>query len=178
MDHLTIAQLLGNYGEFVGAIAVVVTLIYLARQVRANSEMLSRSVQASRIESSRAVNEGFDRWRSMIVDTESEELWFRGINDLSELNRAELIRFTMIASTFIWNCSFMYQQQRTEGLYPDVNEQLWQDLFVHPGFREWLNEHYQFFSHDFGDFLREAEAAVGTHRLKPGKPSSLLPGKH
>jgi len=34
MDHLTFAQLLGNYGEFVGSIAVLVTLAYLATQVR------------------------------------------------------------------------------------------------------------------------------------------------
>ena len=34
MDHQAFAQLLGNYGEFVGAIAVVVTLGYLAVQIR------------------------------------------------------------------------------------------------------------------------------------------------
>ena len=34
MDHQAFAQLLGNYGEFVGAVAVVATLIYLALQVR------------------------------------------------------------------------------------------------------------------------------------------------
>ena len=34
MDHQALAQLLGNYGEFLGAIGVVVTLIYLARQIR------------------------------------------------------------------------------------------------------------------------------------------------
>jgi hypothetical protein len=34
VDHQAFAQLLGNYGEFVGAIAVVVTLGYLAFQVR------------------------------------------------------------------------------------------------------------------------------------------------
>lgn len=34
MDHLTFAQLLGNYGEFVGSIAVLATLVYLATQVR------------------------------------------------------------------------------------------------------------------------------------------------
>ena len=33
MDHLTFAQLLGNYGEFVGAIAVVATLVILVDQV-------------------------------------------------------------------------------------------------------------------------------------------------
>jgi len=41
MDHLTFAQLLGNYGEFVGAIAVVATLAYLAVQIRQNSQMLA-----------------------------------------------------------------------------------------------------------------------------------------
>ena len=34
MDHQAFAQLLGNYGEFVGAIAVVVTLVYLAAHAR------------------------------------------------------------------------------------------------------------------------------------------------
>ena len=34
MDHQTFAQLLGNYGEFVGSLGVVVTLFYLATQVR------------------------------------------------------------------------------------------------------------------------------------------------
>lgn len=34
MDHQSIAQLLGNYGEFIGSIAVVATLFYFARQMR------------------------------------------------------------------------------------------------------------------------------------------------
>jgi len=38
MDHQAFAQLLGNYGEFIGAIAVVVTLFYLAVQIRQNTE--------------------------------------------------------------------------------------------------------------------------------------------
>ena len=47
MDHLTFAQLLGNYGEFIGAVAVVVTLVYLAAQIRQNTKQLaSSSLQA------------------------------------------------------------------------------------------------------------------------------------
>jgi hypothetical protein len=38
MDLMSITQILGNLGEFAGAIAVVITLVYLARQVRGNSE--------------------------------------------------------------------------------------------------------------------------------------------
>ena len=40
MDHQTFAQLLGNYGEFFGAIAVVATLGYLAVQIRQNTRSL------------------------------------------------------------------------------------------------------------------------------------------
>ena len=38
MSPLEIAQFLGSVGEFLGAIAVVVTLVYLARQVHSSSE--------------------------------------------------------------------------------------------------------------------------------------------
>lgn len=34
MDHQAIAQLLGNYGEFIGSLAILVTLAYLSIQVR------------------------------------------------------------------------------------------------------------------------------------------------
>ena len=34
MDHQAFAQLLGNYGEFVGSLAILITLVYLSIQVR------------------------------------------------------------------------------------------------------------------------------------------------
>ena len=40
MDHQEFAQLLGNYGEFVGAIAVVATLVYLTAQIRQNTRAM------------------------------------------------------------------------------------------------------------------------------------------
>ena len=40
MDHQAFAQLLGNYGEFVGAVAVVGTLVYLAAQIRQNTRAM------------------------------------------------------------------------------------------------------------------------------------------
>ena len=53
MDHLTFAQLLGNYGEFVGAIAVVATLFYLARQVSHSKESVDANTKA--LEESRKI---------------------------------------------------------------------------------------------------------------------------
>jgi hypothetical protein len=48
MDHQAFAQLLGNYGEFVGAVAVVATLIYLTIQIRQNNLMLRRQAHMDR----------------------------------------------------------------------------------------------------------------------------------
>jgi hypothetical protein len=44
MDHQAFAQLLGNYGEFIGAIAVLVTLAYLAVQVRHNTRSMQSQI--------------------------------------------------------------------------------------------------------------------------------------
>ena len=49
MDHLTFAQLLGNYGEFVGAIAVVMTLGYLAVQIRQNTNGMQLLLTSSKL---------------------------------------------------------------------------------------------------------------------------------
>ena len=38
MSTLEISQLLGNYGEFVGAIAIVITLVYLTVQIRQSNQ--------------------------------------------------------------------------------------------------------------------------------------------
>ncbi len=47
MSAMETAQLLGNYGEFVGAIAVVLTLFYLSVQIRQSSRsMRSSAAQA------------------------------------------------------------------------------------------------------------------------------------
>jgi hypothetical protein len=54
MDHQAFAQLLGSYGEFIGAIAVVLTLGYLAVQVRQNTHQIqsnAASVEASTYQS-------------------------------------------------------------------------------------------------------------------------------
>ena len=39
MDHQAFAQMLGNYGEFAGALGVLVTLVYLSVQVRQTNKI-------------------------------------------------------------------------------------------------------------------------------------------
>ena len=52
MTMLELSQVLGNWGEFIGAIAVVVTLVYLARQVK-------HSMAATEANTRRTINVAF-----------------------------------------------------------------------------------------------------------------------
>jgi hypothetical protein len=55
MDHQAFAQLLGSYGEFFGAIAVVITLIYFGVQLRkteiATKNSTASAMQVARVDS-------------------------------------------------------------------------------------------------------------------------------
>ena len=82
MDHLTFAQLLGNYGEFVGAIAVVATLGYLAVQIR----------QQNRESRQAAMSTVAQGWRDAIGragEPEIVDLTMRGLEDFNSLNPGE-----------------------------------------------------------------------------------------
>jgi len=50
MDHQAFAQLLGSYGEFIGAMSVVATLVYLAVQVRQNTKLATIHVNNATVE--------------------------------------------------------------------------------------------------------------------------------
>lgn len=58
MDHQVFAQLLGNYGEFVGAIGVVVTLAYLAVQVRLSRQATDANTKVTRAASAALSQDG------------------------------------------------------------------------------------------------------------------------
>ena len=55
MDHQAFAQLLGNYGEFLGSIAVLATLLYLSVQVRQAKNQLNLAGRQARADSARDV---------------------------------------------------------------------------------------------------------------------------
>ena len=95
MDHLTFAQLLGNYGEFVGAIAVVVTLGYLAVQVRHSREATEANTKslkaAARFESGRYWTEETIR---MALSPDMATIVATGFEDASRLNDGDRERQT------------------------------------------------------------------------------------
>ena len=74
MSALEFSQLLGNYGEFVGAIAIVITLTYLAMQLRQNT-------RAARAQTVQDLNKGIANY--LLVQAQSAELgsaWSKAVD--------------------------------------------------------------------------------------------------
>lgn len=96
MDHQTFAQLLGNYGEFLGAIAVVATLVYVAIQVRYTRETLQENSIALRRSEMLSTYEQHDRYRLALLNPETADLWTKSVEG-EKLSDADELRFSQLA---------------------------------------------------------------------------------
>ena len=99
MSALEFSQLLGNYGEFVGAIAIVVTLAYLAIQIRQNTRMMRSSIRQAR--SDNAVHLYSLAATSVIAEIRERESRGEALTELEE------------ERIFLWNICTWRQQQTT-----------------------------------------------------------------
>ena len=78
---------LAAWGEFIGGIGVIVSLIYLASQIRQNSKLL-RSSTASSTTASQT-----DTGRLVVQDSDVARIYWDGMADRPSLSQADLRRF-------------------------------------------------------------------------------------
>ena len=117
MDIPSTAQLLGNFGEFIGAIAVVITLVYLAVQVRlgkksldASTQLIQRGYDLQVSDTQKLISESVsEHLRPMVQDAELAQIWLDGISgkDLSEVDQ---FRFRAMCHESIWQEATMHDR--------------------------------------------------------------------
>ena len=93
-------ETLGAWGEFVGGIAVVLTLIYLAFQTRQNSKQIEQSLKLHALAMATSHAGNFQKlWSTIAQDEELGSLWKRSQQG-GELTEAETARID--ALYMIW----------------------------------------------------------------------------
>ena len=99
-------QDLGAIGETVGAVAVVITLIYLAKQIRENS----RQIRVSSITAiNQLINEGFD---PIYNNQAYSEVWFRGLESRELLDDFQRNLFDLFMARLMNSfCTVLVQYQ-------------------------------------------------------------------
>jgi len=96
MDHLSFAALLGNYGEFLGAIGVVVTLGYLAVQIRHNTR--SNRVSAE-LECLKLLTDWVGR---VSASKDAQRLWDLVADGSEPLSTEDSRQYIWLAGEFGW----------------------------------------------------------------------------
>ncbi len=123
---------LGNIGEFVGAIGVIVTLAYLALQIRSNTHGLRSSAVQS------IADRGVQFLLTLATDVAISEILDRGYADLDSLSPEERRRFRQVIHAQMQHYESVYYHYRTgfldEGQWLPMQRRL-QYSFGRPGVR-------------------------------------------
>lgn len=148
MDLATLA----NLGEFVGGLVVMVSLVYLAHQVRQNTLSL-------RTENYARILDRMSKIQSQIaIDRDLNRIVSIGSQDPGTLTPSERIRFTWAMYELIGAGEFMFHQGQDDTLPPDVWER-WKATIVwwlsFPGIRAWWAARPSPFSTSFEAFVDE-----------------------
>jgi hypothetical protein len=151
---------LAAWGEFIGGIAVVVSLLYLASQIRQNSRLLRTSTGST---SSSAAN---DNLTLIVQDPEVAKMYMDGTSDRSSLAEVDQFRFDALMMMQINGLQQEYQFAVDGVVGPalwEMRKRVMRGFLQQPGVKEWWTGMRHNFSEDFGEFLdglrREGEAA-------------------
>ncbi len=156
MDITTLAA----WGEFLGGIGVIASLIYLASQIRQNSKLLRVSTTISACESD------IEFAKLRIEKPEAMLVLRAGYADRESLTEVEQERFDAFLdlTTRILQKDYLVAQDGAMKLSLWHGEQrgiAW--VLRQPGSQQWWDEYRFTFSDEFGEFvdglIREGEAA-------------------
>jgi hypothetical protein len=158
MPDITI---LAAWGEFLGGIAVVVSLVYLASQIRSNTRMLQVSTTVAYGETDMEIS------KLIIADPEVGRIFREGAADRESLTVAERNRFDDLLAMATRQFQRTYFVAQEGAMKPAI----WQGakkghgwVLQQRGSQQWWKESRFFFSDEFAEFvdglIREGEAAA------------------
>lgn len=125
---------IGAIGETLGALGVIVSLVYLATQLKSNS--VASAVEA-KLNTTRFMTE-FNR--DFILHPGLYDLWDRGSKDPEVLNAEETARFSNLNLNAFWYFAASFYQYRVDRLTPGdlfELEQIMEFWLTRKGIESW-----------------------------------------
>jgi hypothetical protein len=105
---------LANIGQVIGAVAVVVSLFYVAHQIRQNTN-------AVRSATAQAVHEHFANWYQVLAsDPVLSQIAAKGLRDYTSLSEQERVRFIAAFMSFLSYSQNAFLKWRQKLLAPDL----------------------------------------------------------
>jgi hypothetical protein len=137
-------------GQIVGAIAVVISLIYVAREIRTNA-------RSARVASLHDVN----RWLGeLVAHPHVRELYYRGIHDFESLKGADIVGFSTLMDQVFYIFQELYYQHLDGHLDPRMwgpSEAVMRDLNGYPGVQAWWRSRSHWFNEEFVKHVNQTQ---------------------
>ena len=146
-------QAVGAVGELIGGIAVVLSLIYIAMQMRQNTRQIGENTLALQLASRDRAQQSFSRWRQLVGDSSMSDLYLRGCRDYEGLAAPERFRFGLVLQELFFAFEGMFQQVHVS-VYPRSAWEAAQGkelcaLLGQPGARAWFERNRHQFLPEF-----------------------------
>ena len=160
-------EALGAVGEIVGAVAVVLTLGYLAVQIRQNTRTVRASTHQATMRSWNEINVAFGS------DPVAANLLLRGSEDLAQLEHDERFQYTLLMRAVLGTYADAFLQFR-ERL---ISREVWSTsggniatILKGPGAREWWERNRHLYPEAFQQAVSQLLAARGKEQRGEERP--------
>ena len=143
---------LANYAEVVGGGAVIISLIYVAIQIRQNTAVVRTSNYAD-------LSFKVSEFNQLIAENgELAEIYTRGTASYKELSEIEQIRFNMTISRLMQAVQAMFhlrQRGYIDSKLAQTNFDSVALFLAAPGLQEWWQDNKQWWESEFQHFVNE-----------------------
>lgn len=152
---------LANYAEVIGGVAVLISLIYVAIQIRQNTAVVRTSNYAD-------LSFKVSEFNQMIAENdELADIYTRGTESYQNLSEIEQIRFNMTVSRLMQAIQAMFhlrQRGYIDSKLAQTNFDSVALFLAAPGLQEWWQANSQWWESEFQHFVNGL-IAMGKQRL-------------
>jgi hypothetical protein len=162
------ANVAAAFGQILGALAVVVSLLYLARQVRDNTRTQHGAAYHANIANSIAMA------TSICTHPELADLLERAQRNPSLLSAQEKLRWHVYMIMIFRHYDNLHYQHRLGSLETELwsaSEKTLDHWFTHPGWRAWFESNQGLISARFRAVCLERLAAAASPALPASTPA-------
>ena len=161
MNHAVNWEAISAIGQLVGALAVVISLIYLAREVRSNARETRRAAMRSTLDS-------LNRFTQQVAEhADLAELRNRGFHDLESLNAVDRGRFYSYMHAVFRTAEDVYYQHLDGHVDPHRwrgYEAVLRDVNTSRGVQAWWRSHLHWFDgEEFAKFINQQQQTAIRH---------------
>ena len=133
-------EIIGATGDWAGAFMVVITLFYLARQIRLNAKQLDRQI------SSDIGNRVFQSY-DPIYQGRNAEIMICGLQDSTEMPEADRYIFHLLMNrqhgAMMELCESIQSEDISEELINAYSRHYQETLLDYPGAQKWFLSHWE-----------------------------------